>query len=164
MIYIDPALDSHESVPLTTVDPVFNSVLRNQRQGALPIPIPTKSESVHDEVPLISPSSGSDTFSSSSDSPTTTSPTTSVYPFANDLSHSIENAFPPSVIDLKPDGHHEYGIDTLNPFPQYDVDKGNAAVPDFTNDSTHYDYRFYENDSYRYPAIETDPLGEQFHI
>jgi len=159
----NPASDSHESVPLNAVDSEFNSVLRNHGQGTLPIPIPTKSEFAHDEVPFISPSSGSDTFSSSSDSPATTSPTTSVYPFTNDLPHPIGNACPLGVIDFKPNAHYEYSLATFNTFPQYDADKDSAAVSDFTNDPIHYDHRFYEDDSYRYTAIETDPLGEQFH-
>lgn len=82
-----------------------------------------------------------------------------MYPFTNDLSHSIENA---GVIDIKPNGHYEYGLNNFNSYPQYDVVKSNAVVPDFTNDFTHYDYRCYENDSYA--AIETNSSSELFHV
>ncbi|KAF9451261.1 hypothetical protein P691DRAFT_379080 [Macrolepiota fuliginosa MF-IS2] len=114
-IYATSAADSEESTPIET--PTITSpdlatlklpLSKDKTDSVVPgthaISIPTKYESLPDDFPFISPSSGSDSFSSPTESPVTTSPATSVYPLLTvdgmESSHSAETTCVEHLVDL----------------------------------------------------------------
>jgi hypothetical protein len=134
--------------------------LPKEENTTLPIPIPGKYDSVPDEFPFISPSSGSGSISSPSDSPVTTSPATSVYPLAvNEVTESsqpAETTCAPWATEFKPS---ELGFDALNLLSTYDtMDSSNSGVHSLSSEHSPYDYRgLYEN--FGFNAIGDDALG-----
>ncbi|KAF5351983.1 hypothetical protein D9756_007383 [Leucocoprinus leucothites] len=164
-IYTTTAPDSDESTPVETptgVSPELSSLKvslpKEEDPIALPIPIPGKNESLPDDFPFISPSSGSDTFSSPSESPVTTSPATSVYPLAategTEMSQPSENTCAPWVADFKA---NELGFDALNLLAQYDMESSNSAVHNFSSEPGPYDYHFYDN--FGFTTMGDDAMG-----
>ncbi|KXN90211.1 hypothetical protein AN958_04701 [Leucoagaricus sp. SymC.cos] len=165
-IYTTSAPDSDESSPVetpTVASPELTSIKvpvpKEEANTSLPIAIPHKYDSVSEEFPFISPSSGSETFSSPSESPVTTSPATSVYPLFTgentESSHPVEAACASWAADFKPS---ELGLDALNLLSTYDpTDTSNPAAHNLGNESTSYDYRFY--DSFGFNTMADDALG-----